>query len=193
MDNILFSEIISLPTNFGSFSAFAVKEGEKEHFVLIKGEIANQDITLRIHSECLTGDVFTSKRCDCYDQLRAAMEQISNQNGMIIYLRQEGRGIGLFNKIQAYKLQEQGLDTVDANLELHLPIDNRDYQIAAEIIKKLNPKAITILTNNPDKIAQLKQFLNIEITQKQIQTTVNIHNKKYLETKLKRMKHNLEF
>ena len=193
MDNILFSEIINLPTSFGRFTAFAVKEGEKEHFVLVKGETANQDITLRIHSECLTGDVFTSKRCDCFDQLHAALEQISSQNGVIIYLRQEGRGIGLFNKIQAYKLQEQGLDTVDANLELHLPIDNRDYQIAAEIIKKLKPRMITILTNNPDKLAQLKQLLDIEIKQKQIKTEVNIYNKKYLETKFNRMKHNLEF
>lgn len=189
---IMFSDSIELKTDFGIFNCLVVKENNKEHFVLHKGEIKKQECLVRIHSECLTGDLFGSKRCDCGNQLNIALEKISKEGGVLIYLRQEGRGIGLFNKIRAYKLQDQGLDTVDANIELGLPIDNRKYEIAAKILNKFSPSKINLMTNNPSKIEALKDLLNIPIDRVQILSEGNELNINYLITKQQKMNHLME-
>ena len=182
----MFSNIIDLATDFGVFKCFSVKEGTKEHLVLYKGEIAGKECLVRIHSECLTGDLFRSKKCDCGYQLNFAMEEIYKKNGILIYLRQEGRDIGLFNKIQAYKLQEEGMDTVEANIKLGLPVDNRDYKIAVEILKKLAPSKIKLMSNNPKKIEALASF---KVERVAINSPIGEFNKDYLNTKVLKMNH----
>jgi len=152
----------------------------------------NDPVLVRVHSECLTGDVFGSGRCDCGDQLSAAMQAIQAAGkGALIYLRQEGRGIGLMNKLHAYKLQEQGMDTVDANLHLGLPADKRDYGIGSQILRDLGIRKIRLLTNNPRKIYGLDGF-GLQITEQvPIQVSPGEHNKDYLDTKRSRMGHHL--
>ncbi|NVF10708.1 GTP cyclohydrolase II [Anaerococcus sp. AGMB00486] len=188
------TKIISLPTEYGDFKAISfIDKGEnKEHLALIKGDISTNNVLTRIHSECLTGDVFASNRCDCGKQLHKAMEMIDkNKSGIIIYLRQEGRGIGLFNKIKAYHLQENGFDTVDANVELGFSPDLRDYKIASRILNELGVKSINLLTNNPDKIKQVEKY-GIRVNKRiPIEILSNHVDRAYLKTKVVRMGHEL--
>ena len=186
-----------LPTSYGFFDCFSVmdkseKHSNNDHLVLYCGNIENHSCLVRIHSECLTGDVFGSLKCDCGPQLKFSLEKIAKHNGILIYLRQEGRDIGLFNKIKAYKLQESGFDTVQANLELGLPVDNRDYTVAAHIIKKLNPSKIRLMTNNPDKISSLRSLLSQEIERVEIQPKTSDFNRNYLCTKVHKLGHMIE-
>ncbi len=185
----MFSNIIDLPTKYGILKCFSVKEGNKEHLVLYKGEIEGKEIIVRIHSECLTGDLFKSQKCDCGYQLNESLEMITKENGVLIYLRQEGRDIGLFNKIQAYNLQAHGMDTVEANMSLGLPIDARDYSIAAKILNKLAPSKIRLITNNPQKIEALRELLSIEIERISICSPKGVYNSDYLATKALKMNH----
>lgn len=188
------TKIINLPTDYGEFKAISYldKYEKKEHLVLIKGDISKENVLTRIHSECLTGDVFSSNRCDCGNQLHKAMEMINKNNcGILIYLRQEGRGIGLFNKVKAYYLQEKGFDTVDANVKLGFLPDLRDYKIASLILNDLKVKSINLLTNNPDKIEQIKRYGTRVNKRIPIEVHSNDIDRAYLETKVKRMGHSL--
>jgi len=185
----------SLPTEYGDFTAVGYRSlvDEKHHVALVKGEVAGRDdVLIRVHSECLTGDVFHSLRCDCGDQLAAALATIETEgSGVLLYLSQEGRGIGLLNKLRAYRLQEEGLDTVDANLQLGLPADLRDYGIGAQILKDLGLSSIRILTNNPKKIIGLEGYGLSVSEQVPIEPVANPHNEAYLRTKRERMGHTL--
>ncbi len=189
------TDIIDLPTDYGTFKAvsFLDKENEEEHIALIKGDINKEDVLCRVHSECLTGDVFGSRRCDCGSQLHKALKRIDEEgSGVLVYLKQEGRGIGLFNKIKAYKLQEEGYDTVDANIELGFPADMRDYKIAADILEELGVKSVRLLTNNPNKIEQMEEY-DIKVTDRlPIEIESNENDKIYLKTKADRMGHKLQ-
>ena len=188
------TNIINLPTDHGKFKAisFYDKVEKKEHLALIKGKIDGENILTRIHSECLTGDVFSSNRCDCGNQLHKAMEMIDEKGeGIILYLRQEGRGIGLFNKIKAYHLQEEGYDTVDANIKLGFAPDLRNYKIACLMLKELGVKSINLLTNNPDKIEQVEKY-DIKVNKRvPIEIHSNHIDRIYLKTKADRMGHDL--
>lgn len=188
------TNIINLPTDHGKFKAisFYDKVEKKEHLALIKGKIDGENILTRIHSECLTGDVFSSNRCDCGNQLHKAMEMIDEKGeGIILYLRQEGRGIGLFNKIKAYHLQEEGYDTVDANLKLGFAPDLRNYKITCLMLKELGVKSIDLLTNNPDKIEQVEKY-DIKVNKRvPIEIHSNHIDRIYLKTKADRMGHDL--
>jgi 3,4-dihydroxy 2-butanone 4-phosphate synthase/GTP cyclohydrolase II len=158
---------------------------------MVKGDVrGSADVLVRVHSECLTGDVFHSLRCDCGEQLEAALSMIEREGaGVLLYLSQEGRGIGLLNKLRAYKLQEDGLDTVDANLKLGLPADLRDYGIGAQILVDLGLSSIRILTNNPKKIHGLEGYGLSVTDQLPIQAVPNPHNEEYLRTKRERLGH----
>jgi 3,4-dihydroxy 2-butanone 4-phosphate synthase/GTP cyclohydrolase II len=185
-----------MPTRFGDFRAIGYHSPStgKPHVALVKGDVRGQrDVLVRVHSECLTGDVFGSLRCDCGLQLADAMERINAETrGVIIYLSQEGRGIGLLNKLKAYKLQEQGFDTVDANLELGLPADLRDYGVGAEILGDLGVLSVRLLTNNPSKVYGLESY-GVQVTaQVPIQHPAGDHNQHYLSTKARRLGHLLE-
>ena len=185
----------SLPTEFGDFTAVGYRSlvDDKHHVAMVKGEVDGEDdVLVRVHSECLTGDVFHSLRCDCGDQLAAALAMIEREgSGVLLYLSQEGRGIGLLNKLRAYKLQEEGLDTVDANLKLGLPADLRDYGIGAQILQDLGLGSIRILTNNPKKIIGLEGYGLSVSEQVPIVSVSNPHNEAYLATKRDRMGHTL--
>ncbi len=184
-----------LPTGFGDFQAVGYRElvGGKHHVALVKGEVDGvRDVLVRVHSECLTGDVFHSLRCDCGEQLESALSMIEREgNGVLLYLSQEGRGIGLLNKLRAYKLQEGGLDTVEANLQLGLPADLRDYGIGAQILVDLGLTSIRILTNNPKKIRGLEGYGLSVSEQLPIEHLPNPHNEDYLRAKRERMGHTL--
>jgi len=184
-----------LPTAFGHFEVVGYRSlvDDKHHVAMVKGDVAGaDDVLVRVHSECLTGDVFHSLRCDCGEQLESALAMIEEAGaGVLLYLAQEGRGIGLLNKLKAYKLQEEGLDTVDANLKLGLPADLRDYGIGAQILVDLGLSSIRILTNNPKKIIGLEGY-GLSVTgQVPIQPTPNPHNEAYLRAKRDRMGHTL--
>jgi 3,4-dihydroxy 2-butanone 4-phosphate synthase/GTP cyclohydrolase II len=184
-----------LPTTFGEFSAVGYRSlvDNKHHVALVKGDVeGREDVLVRVHSECLTGDVFHSLRCDCGDQLEAALAMIEDEGlGVLLYLSQEGRGIGLLNKLRAYKLQEDGLDTVDANLKLGLPADLRDYGIGAQILTDLGLTSIRILTNNPKKIIGMEGYGLSVTDQLPIIAPPNPHNEAYLRAKRERMGHTL--
>ncbi|GLI07305.1 riboflavin biosynthesis protein RibBA [Paenibacillus tyrfis] len=188
---------VRMPTDFGVFTAIAYSNDvdRKEHVALVKGKIDSDRPTLvRVHSECLTGDVFHSHRCDCGPQLAAALKQIDEAgSGVLLYMRQEGRGIGLINKLKAYKLQEQGLDTVDANLKLGFAPDLRDYGIGAQILKDLGIGRIRLMTNNPRKIRGLEGY-GLEVVERvPLQMEENEDNTNYLHTKQAKLGHLLDF
>jgi 3,4-dihydroxy 2-butanone 4-phosphate synthase/GTP cyclohydrolase II len=185
----------NLPTAFGEFRAVGYRSlvDGKHHVAMVKGEVeGSQDVLVRVHSECLTGDVFHSLRCDCGQQLGSALAMIEREGlGVLLYLAQEGRGIGLLNKLRAYKLQEDGLDTVDANLKLGLPADLRDYGIGAQILGDLGLSSIRILTNNPKKIIGMEGYGLSVSDQIPIEAVPNPHNEDYLRAKAKRLGHTL--
>ncbi|MDR2964088.1 MAG: bifunctional 3,4-dihydroxy-2-butanone-4-phosphate synthase/GTP cyclohydrolase II [Bacteroidales bacterium] len=188
-------ERVKLPTEFGNFDLvpFVQLSNGQEHIALIKGEWkADEAILVRVHSSCMTGDIFMSERCDCGNQLHEAMRMVEKEGkGVIVYLNQEGRGIGLFNKIKAYKLQEQGLDTVEANLQLGFKDDERDYGIGATILHQLGVHNMRLLTNNPKKRAGLEGYGLHVVENVPIEFPVTEHNKFYMQTKKEKMGHNL--
>ncbi len=188
--------IADLPTKFGDFqiAAFYNNRDDKDHAAIIKGDVTGaEDVPVRVHSECLTGDALGSLRCDCRDQLTEALKTIGQmEKGIVLYLRQEGRGIGLTNKIRAYGLQDHGFDTVDANLALGFRDDERDYAVAAHMLQSLKVKSIQLMTNNPKKINDLTQY-GVEVT-KRIPHIIppNEHNYFYLETKATKSGHMID-
>ena len=188
-------ETVSLPTEFGDFmlTPFRQLSNGLEHVVLVKGEWeASEPILCRVHSSCMTGDIFGSKRCECGEQLHKAMQMVDKEGkGIIVYLNQEGRGIGLMNKIRAYKLQEQGEDTVEANIHLGFQPDERDYGVGAQILQMMGAKKLRLMTNNPVKRVGLESF-GIEIVENiPIEITPNPYNLRYMRTKKEKMHHNL--
>jgi 3,4-dihydroxy 2-butanone 4-phosphate synthase/GTP cyclohydrolase II len=197
MEKLVQREVeVKLPTDFGTFKAIAYTNqvDAKEHVALVKGDIdPNHPTLVRVHSECLTGDVFHSHRCDCGPQLDAALKQIEEEgSGVLLYMRQEGRGIGLINKLKAYALQEQGFDTVEANIKLGFAPDLRDYGIGAQILKDLGVRKMRLLTNNPRKIKGLEGY-GIEVVERvAIQIERNEDNTNYLQTKKSKLGHLLE-
>lgn len=187
---------VAMPTAYGDFRLipFKQKSNGLEHVALIKGEWSSDDaILVRVHSSCMTGDIFASRRCDCGEQLHKAMQMIDNEGkGVVVYLNQEGRGIGLMNKIHAYKLQEEGMDTVDANLCLGFKADERDYGVGAEILREIGVGKMRLLTNNPVKRIGLEAY-GLEITEiVSIEAAPNVCNETYLRTKKERMGHTLQ-
>ncbi len=186
---------VEMPTAFGSFRLHAYKSmiDDYQHLALVKGNISSGEVLVRVHSQCLTGDVFHSMRCDCGDQLEKAMRKISDKGkGVILYLAQEGRGIGILNKLKAYQLQDEGCDTVEANERLGFKADLRDYGIGAQILADLGLKRIKLLTNNPRKVIGLKGY-GIKITGRSpLEMKPGKENKKYLKTKKDRMGHKLK-
>jgi len=194
-EKLVFREqTISLPTDFGDFDChlYRVFTDGSHHLALTRGGIdPEKPILVRVHSECLTGDVFQSQRCDCGSQLAAALERLSNEGGVLLYLRQEGRGIGLPAKIHAYKLQEEGLDTIEANEKLGFGADLRDYGMGAQILHDLGVRKIRLMTNNPKKVVGLEGYGLEIVEQMPISLPSNPHNQKYLDTKRIRMGHTL--
>jgi 3,4-dihydroxy 2-butanone 4-phosphate synthase/GTP cyclohydrolase II len=186
---------VRLPTAYGEFTAVAFRETltGKHHVALVKGEVeGRENVLVRVHSECLTGDVFHSLRCDCGEQLEQALARIGDEErGVLLYMAQEGRGIGLLNKLKAYELQENGLDTVEANLELGFPADGREYGIGSQILHDLGLTTIRILTNNPKKITGIEAFGLKVVEQVPIEVAPNAENRGYLEAKRSKLGHRL--
>ncbi len=189
-------QVIKMPTDYGDFDLhlYRSKLSEEHHLALVKGSIEDgEPVLVRVHSECLTGDVFGSRRCDCGGQLHTALQRIEQEGrGVLLYMRQEGRGIGLPAKIHAYKLQEEGLDTVEANLKLGYPMDLRDYGLGAQILFDLGVRKIRLMTNNPRKVVGLQGHKLEIVEQLPIKLAPNEHNARYLETKRDKMGHLLE-
>ena len=186
MKKIQISNVATLPTRYGTFKIQAFREGDKEHLTLFTEPFPELPI-VRVHSECLTGDALGSVKCDCGEQLQAALKRIAEEGGMLIYHRQEGRNIGLLNKVNAYALQDQGLDTVAANHQLGFAADERTYEIVETILEHFGIRQLRLLTNNPKKIESLK---NIEIVERiPLKIVPNPHNEKYLRTKKEQMGH----
>jgi 3,4-dihydroxy 2-butanone 4-phosphate synthase/GTP cyclohydrolase II len=188
--------LVQLPTAYGRFTCVAFREilTGKHHVALVKGDVAGQEnVLVRVHSECLTGDVFHSLKCDCGEQLELALQRIDEEGlGVLLYLSQEGRGIGLLAKLRAYELQDQGFDTVDANVKLGYPVDAREWGIGFQILADLGLSSIRILTNNPKKIAGLKSFGLRVVAQEPIEVKPNAENERYLRVKRDRMGHLLQ-
>jgi 3,4-dihydroxy 2-butanone 4-phosphate synthase/GTP cyclohydrolase II len=182
-----------LPTRFGPFRIVVYREldGEKEHLAMLAGEVEGaEDLLVRVHSECLTGEVFHSLRCDCRDQLDLALERIQSAGaGALLYLRQEGRGIGLGNKIRAYAKQDEGLDTVDANLALGFEDDLRGYRVAADMLRDLGVRSIVLMTNNPRKVEGLEDDGIVVTRREPHEAKAHEHNREYLRTKQDRLGH----
>ena len=182
------SEIANLPTKYGKFKIQSFKEGEKEHLVIFTENLPEIPL-VRIHSECLTGDALGSLKCDCGEQLEHALKEIQKHGGIVLYLRQEGRGIGLFNKVNAYALQDKGLDTVEANHQLGFEADMRDFSIVEKILKEFKIDKIKLLTNNPKKEFAFK---DIEVVERiPIKVKPNPYNENYLKTKKEKLGHKL--
>jgi GTP cyclohydrolase II len=189
--------VADLPTRFGRFRivAFWNNRDSKEHVAIVHGDVlGGQDVVTRLHSECLTGDALGSLRCDCRDQLHVALQKIAAEpRGVLLYLRQEGRGIGLLNKVRAYALQDRGFDTVDANIALGFRDDERDYAVAAHMLASLTIGSVRLLTNNPRKITELERY-GIRVTGRLPHVIpANDHNRFYLETKASRSGHYIDF
>ena len=198
-------ETITLPTRFGTFTLHAYEStiDQHPHLALTKGGIGErmpdgsptvheEPVLVRVHSECLTGDIFGSQRCDCGPQLDVAMRRIEQEGkGVLLYLRQEGRGIGLTNKLHAYRLQDEGLDTVDANLKLGLPADRREYGIGVQILKDLGLRRLRVLTNNPKKIYGIEGYGLEVVEQLPVKIDPTTHNESYLRTKREKMGHSI--
>lgn len=196
IDSLIEEEVrVEMPTVFGHFKliAFREKETNQEHLALIKGTWEKDEpVLVRVHSSCFTGDILGSLRCDCGDQLHSAMQMVEKEGkGVVLYMNQEGRGIGLFNKLKAYKLQEEGLDTVEANLHLGLPMDARDYGVGAQILRTLNVFKLKLISNNPKKRAGLLGY-GLEIVETvPVRIAPNEYNQKYLETKRDKLGHEI--
>ena len=188
--------IADLPSRFGRFQvvAFWNNRDGKDHIAILHGNpIGRENVPTRVHSECLTGDALGSLRCDCRDQLEVSLKRIAQEeSGVVLYLRQEGRGIGLMNKLRAYGLQDRGLDTVEANIKLGFPADLRDYGIGAQVLADLGVRKIDLLTNNPRKVVGLEAY-GLEITSRvPVQVKANRHNRRYLSTKRDKLGHLLD-
>jgi 3,4-dihydroxy 2-butanone 4-phosphate synthase/GTP cyclohydrolase II len=186
-----FSDVAKLPTRFGDFEvrSFRSQVDGSEHMVILRGEIKN-DMLVRIHSMCLTGDAIGSQRCDCRDQLQASLERIAHAgSGMVVYLQQEGRGIGLFHKIKAYVLQDQGMDTVDANLALGFRADQREFGLAAQVLKHYGLRSVRLLTNNPEKISALEKWGNVHVQREPLLVLNSDQAKQYVTDKQNKMGH----
>lgn len=186
---------IKFPNKFGEFRLRLFKVGNEEHTVIYKGKwdelVAKDDLLVRIHSECFTGDIFGSLRCDCGEQLEASLKKIESEgHGMLFYLKQEGRGIGLSNKLKTYELQEIGFDTVEANLHLGLPVDTRDYSFVSQLLESLKIKSVRLMTNNPDKVKFLTDK-NIKVEVVNLVTEINVYNHFYLKTKKEKLNHQI--